>query len=90
MLTNRLEHAITAMTAMLITAAVSIWVVTAKAEQIPSTCKAIGLLLNRGSVSTFLVFTGINHPSFPVEADSDTVQIRRHQAKTGADSLLRG
>ena len=39
------------MTATDMTSATSILVVTARAEQMPSTCNAIGLLLNSGSSS---------------------------------------
>ena len=51
---NRLEKAVTAVTASAITKAVSILLVTARAEQIPSTCSAMGLLLKTGPNSTFL------------------------------------
>ena len=49
--TDRFESVSTAITANDITTEVSILVVTARAEQIPSTCTAIGLSLNRGSIS---------------------------------------
>ena len=49
-LTDRLESAITATTAALITTEVCIPVVTARAEQIPSTWSAIGLLWMSGSI----------------------------------------
>ena len=52
MLTDRLEKAVTNVRAMHIVTAVSSFVVTASAEQMPSTCSAIGLLLNSGSSST--------------------------------------
>jgi hypothetical protein len=39
----------TAITASVITKAISSFVVTARAEQIPRTCKLIGLLLIKGS-----------------------------------------
>ena len=51
-LTERFESAVTATTAALITTEVCIPVVTASAEQMPSTCSAMGLLWISGSIST--------------------------------------
>jgi hypothetical protein len=53
-LTDRLENATTNMTAILITKAVSIFVVTASAEQMPSICTPIGLFSNIGLDKVFL------------------------------------
>ena len=50
-LTKRFDSVSTQITAMLITSEVSMRVVTASAEQMPSTCRAIGFSLNRGSTS---------------------------------------
>ena len=49
-----LENAVTSVTASVITTAVSSLVVTARAEQTPSTWSVIGLLANSGPMSTFL------------------------------------
>ena len=48
-LTARFAHAVTMVTPMPITSALSIRVVTASAEQMPSTCTPIGLLAMTGS-----------------------------------------
>ena len=61
--TATLEPNMTAITARDITMDVSSLVVTASAEQIPSTCTAIGLLLNSGSRMTSL-FLAIS-PALP-------------------------
>ena len=56
-------------TARHITAEVSILVVTARAEQMPSTCSAIGLLLNSGSMQNvfgFVCHQPISLTSMPV------------------------
>ena len=55
-LTDRLENETTNMTASDITNDVSNFDVTANAEQIPKICKAIGLLLNKGSSKISLYF----------------------------------
>ena len=47
-----LENAVTSVTAMVITKAVSSLVVTASAEQTPRTCRVIGLLAISGPTST--------------------------------------
>jgi hypothetical protein len=52
--TDRFDSDITAMTARDITTEVSILVVTASAEQMPSTWAAMGLSLNNGSSSACL------------------------------------
>src|SRR5690554_1382328 len=49
---NRLEKAVTSITAMPITTDKLMLVVMASAEQIPSTCRAMGLLLKSGVVRT--------------------------------------
>ena len=54
--TNIPEKAVTAITANYITRATDILDVTASAEQIPNTCRAIGLLLTTGSNSNSFVF----------------------------------
>ncbi len=54
-----LEHAVTAVKAKLMISEVDICEVTAKAEQMPSTCKVIGLLSTKGSSRTFLVSASI-------------------------------
>ena len=66
---NMLENAVTRVTAMVITKAVSSLVVTASAEQTPSTCRAMGLLAMSGPTSTrFTSFislcSAIVQPSF--------------------------
>jgi len=53
---NKLENATTAVRAIHITKVVFKLVVTAKAEQIPSICSAIGLLLNIGDINTSFEF----------------------------------
>ena len=58
----RLESVSTQMTAAHMTTEVSIFVVTASAEQMPSTWSAIGLLLKRGSSAASLFFTAISWP----------------------------
>lgn len=50
-----LENAVTRVTAMVITSAVSSLVVTASAEHTPSTWRAIGLLSNNGPRRTRLI-----------------------------------
>ena len=52
--TEALENAVTKVTATHMTSAVESCVVTAKAEQIPSTWRVIGLLFTIGSNRTFL------------------------------------
>ena len=54
--TNKPENAVTAITANDITNATDILDVTASAEQIPNTCRAIGLSLTTGSNKSSLVF----------------------------------
>src|SRR5690606_31411287 len=58
-LMKKFEDEITAITAIAITTVVSIFVVTASAEQMPSTCSAMGLLLNSGSTRTLRAFADI-------------------------------
>ena len=50
-----LEQAVTIVNANDIINEVDICEVTASAEQMPSTCSVIGLLLTKGSTNTFLV-----------------------------------
>ena len=59
---KKLEKAVTKVKAILITTAVFMLVVTANAEQIPSICKAIGLLPKIGSTNTSLVDSATNMP----------------------------
>jgi hypothetical protein len=49
-----LEQAVTDVSASAMISDVDICDVTAKAEQIPRTCKVMGLLLTNGVVNTFL------------------------------------
>ena len=53
---EKFDNPVTAITAIHITKALSILVVTANAEQMPKICNAIGLLLNIGSYKTSLRF----------------------------------
>ena len=52
---NNDEKAVTAITARAITKETFKDEVTAKAEQMPSTCNAIGLLSTKGSTSSFFL-----------------------------------
>ena len=52
--TATFDRVVTKMTAAHITRVVDMLTVTASAEQMPSTCRAMGLLLNIGSTSTSL------------------------------------
>ena len=49
-----LENAVTEVRARLMISAVDNWDVTANAEQIPRTCKVMGLFSTNGSTRTFL------------------------------------
>jgi len=53
---TKLDKATTAVTDKAMTMVGFIWVVTAKAEQIPKTCIVTGLLSDKGSVMSFLSF----------------------------------
>ena len=53
---NRFEKAHTVVSAMHMTSATHILVVTANAEQIPKICNPIGLLLNTGLIKTSFEF----------------------------------
>ena len=62
MLTKKLENSNTNTTAALMTRAVDIFVVMASAEQMPSTCRAIGLVLKSGSSNASRVLDISNYP----------------------------
>ena len=84
-LTSRFENSSTKMTAAHMTSAVSILVVTASAEQIPSTCSVIGLLLKSGSVNASLDLDISQKPP-PRAGASDRAPIHPALTKTAAGS----
>ena len=80
-LTERFDPAVTAMTAPHMTSEVSILVVTARAEQMPRTCSAIGLLLNSGSIRTRELLSALRRRSFRVAGSRDRRRIRAHPSR---------
>src|SRR5574344_1617640 len=82
---KRMEKAVTAVTASAITMAVSSLLVTARAEQIPSTCNMIGLLLSSGSSSTRLAsfLSVISMTSIAQRGEIRTITVRPHPVFEG-------